>query len=72
MPAMKVVKTVSDGKQFWLIWHWEMLVQRTTKLDAAAYFVSGPFLGLEDAEREASDAVAKGWTPEPYQSATHS
>ena len=67
MPATKQVRTVFDGKHYWLIWHWETLVVKMPKLDASAQYIRGPFYTLEAAEKEANEAIAKGWTPIPYQ-----
>ena len=69
---LKQVKTVFDGKSFWLLWHWETL-RTTTPLAHATTYVSGPFAELNEAEQQAETAKVEGWTTIPFQTkSTHS
>jgi hypothetical protein len=65
MTATKIVKIVSDGQKYWLLWHWEHVLLKTHPLDELLY-CSGPFGSTEEAEK----AVTLGWTLEPFKPAT--
>jgi hypothetical protein len=63
MPALKQVKVVFDGKSYWLLWHWEILMHPTPNLNASRQFVAGPFPTVDQAEA----AIPKDWTPILFQ-----
>ena len=71
MPATKIVKIVYDGKGYWLLWLWELLLQTPHTFDASVKHVDGPFGTLEEASKEAVIAIAEGWTVIPFPPATH-
>jgi hypothetical protein len=60
----KQIKIVFDGKEYWLLWHWEDLV---SPVAPAAPLASGPFQTVEEANRVASDAEKDyGWIVLPF------
>ncbi|MFZ0807934.1 MAG: hypothetical protein WAN03_17200 [Candidatus Sulfotelmatobacter sp.] len=60
----KQVKVVFDGKEYWLLWHWEDLV---SPLAPAQPLASGPFPNIEEATKVASEAEKhSGWIILPF------
>jgi hypothetical protein len=58
------VKIVFDGKEYWLLWHWQDLV---SPVAPGAPLASGPFPTLEEANKVASDAEKTfGWIVIPF------
>ena len=62
MPEIKQVKIVSDGQEYWLLWHWEKvwlpnMHPAHEQLSGRYSYVSGPFGSAAEAEQ----AIPDGW-----------
>lgn len=67
MTATKLVKIVSDGEKYWLLWHWNQDFRPTPDNLTGGYsHVSGPFDGLSKAQ----EAIPSDWTQISFRSGT--
>ena len=59
MARSKQIRVLFDGKEYWLIWHWEDLA---SPVAPASPLASGPYPTVEEANKMASDAERDhGW-----------
>ena len=64
LARLKQIKILFDGKEYWLLWHWEDLV---SPVAPAAPLASGPFRTIDEANKVASDAERDwGWIVLPF------